>query len=78
MHDLHDFLTPVAIHELNEDNGYTDGQLARHIAIFEDQLPDITSADIVLVGVSEIRGSGVNDPVINAPDHIRKQLYRLH
>ena len=32
------------------DNGYTDGQLAKHIAIYETELPDITHADIVLVG----------------------------
>lgn len=78
MYDLHDFLSPVAIHELNEDNGYTDGQLARHIAIFENQLPDISNIDIVLVGVTETRGSGTNDSLTNAPDHIRKELYNLH
>jgi formiminoglutamase len=78
MYDLHDFLTPIAVHELNNDNGYTDGQLAKHISIYENELPDITSADIVLVGVNETRGSGVFDNDINAADAIRKQLYQLH
>jgi formiminoglutamase len=78
MYDLHDFLNPVAIHELNEDHGYTDGQLAKHIAIYEYQLPDIAEADIVFVGVNETRGSGVFDNTISAPDAIRKQLYQLH
>jgi formiminoglutamase len=78
MYDLHDFLNPVAIHELNDDHGYTDGQLAKHIAIYEYQLPDIAEADIVFVGVNETRGSGVFDNTISAPDAIRKQLYQLH
>jgi arginase family enzyme len=78
MYDLHDFLTAIPIHELNNDNGYTDGQLAKHIAIYEDELPDITNADIVLVGVHETRGSGIADNSLNAADCIRKQLYQLH
>lgn len=78
MYDLHDFLMPIPVHELNDDNGYTDGQLAKHIAIYENEMPDITNADIVLVGVNETRGSGVFDNTINAADTIRRQLYQLH
>ena len=76
MYHLHHFLTAIPVHELNNDNGYTDGQLAKHIAIYERELPDITHADIVLVGVNETRGSGVFDNTPNAADCIRKQLYR--
>ncbi len=78
MYDLHDFLTAIPVHELNDDNGYNDGQLAKHIAVYETELPDITHADIVLVGVNETRGSGVLDNTLNAADCIRKQLYQLH
>lgn len=78
MYDLHDFLTAIAVHELNDDNGFTDGQLAKHIAIYESELPDITDIDIVLVGVNETRGSGITDNTQNAADCIRKQLYQLH
>jgi formiminoglutamase len=78
MYDLHDFLTAIPIHELNNDNGYTDGQLAKHIDLYENELPDITNADIVLVGVHETRGSGVSDSLLNGADCIRKQLYQLH
>ena len=78
MYDLHDFLTPVPVHELNDDNGYTDGQLAKHIAIYENEIPDVTNADIVLVGVNETRGSGVFDGTMHAADSIRRQLYPLH
>lgn len=78
MYDLHDFLSPVDIHFLNEDSGYNDGQFAKHINIYETELPDITDADIVLVGVDEFRGSGIFDNNINAANTIRKQLYQLH
>ena len=78
MYDLHDFLTPIPVNKLNDDSGYTDGQLAKHIAIYENEMPDITNADIVLVGVNETRGSGIFDNTINAADAIRKQLYQLH
>jgi arginase family enzyme len=78
MYDLHDFLTPVAVHELNEDRGYTDGQLAKHMAIYETELPDIRQADVVLVGVNETRGCGIMDNHYSAADSIRKQLYQLH
>ena len=78
MYNLYDFLDPVAIDELNEDKGYNDGQLAMHIDIYKDQLPDITSTDIVLLGIRENRGSGLSEDITDAPDCIRRQLYRLY
>ena len=78
MHDLHDFLEPVSPAEQNGDDGYNDGQLAKHLLIYEDQLPDITDADIVLVGIKESRGNGITEIDETAPDQIRKQLYKLN
>jgi formiminoglutamase len=78
MYDLHDFLEPIAIHELNGDNGYNDGQFARQIDIHVKQVPDISNADIVIVGVAESRGNGIADHPANAPDTIRRQFYQLH
>ncbi len=78
MNDLQDFLTPVLLQQLQEDYTYTDGQLAKHLTIYENQIPDITNADIVLVGVTETRGSGHIDNTEKAADVIRKELYQLH
>ena len=64
--------------QLNEDNGYTDGQLGKHISIYENEIPDITNVDIVFVGINETRGAGVFENNQNAADAIRKQLYQLH
>ena len=78
MQDLHDFLSPIKIQEINDDNGFTDGQLAKYIAIFETEVPDISETDIVIVGIGETRGSGIQTGDSYAPDKIRKQLYQLH
>jgi len=78
MYDLHDFLAPIQLAAIHGDNGYNDGQFARHIAIYENELPDVTTADIVLVGVTEFRGAGIFEAQPSATDAIRKQLYQLH
>ena len=78
MHDLLEFLEPVPVHQLNNDEGYTDGQLAKHISIFEDELPDLEEAEIVLLGVTESRGNGYFEADNGAANAIRKHLYQLH
>lgn len=78
MQDLTDFLMPVVVHELNNDEGYTDGQLAKHILIFEDEIPEIADVDIVIVGVTETRGNGFLENSNDAANAIRRHLYQLH
>lgn len=78
MLDLIEFLDPVPLHELNDDEGYTDGQLAKHIEIFTEELPDIEHADIIILGVTEYRGNGYFESDNDAANVIRKHLYRLH
>jgi len=78
MYDLQDFLIPIDIHTLNEDSGYNDGQLARHILGYDSELPDLEKVDIILVGIGETRGGGVFNNGFEAADAIRKQLYQLH
>ncbi len=78
MYDLHDFLLPINKDVLNNDAGYNDGQLAKHVAIFETDLPDIAETDIVLVGILEQRGGGFIYDETNAADIIRKKLYELY
>jgi arginase family enzyme len=78
MQDLIDFLHPVSMHEFLDNNDYTDGQFAKHISIFETEMPDLNKIDIVLVGTGEMRGSGIFIGESNAADTIRKQLYSLN
>jgi formiminoglutamase len=78
MYDLHDFLEPIRFDGSIVDTIYNDGQLAKHITAYYDELPDVTNVDIVLVGVGETRGGGIFNSGSYGPDIIRKQLYQLH
>lgn len=78
MQGLSDFLLPINLGELNDDAGYYDGQLAKHIQVFETEMPDVQSADIVLLGVIENRGAADRNSTTNAANEIRKHFYRLN
>ncbi len=77
MYDLQEFLEPVNSRDLNDDVAYNDGQMAANIKIYEAELPYLEDADLVIVGINEQRGDGVNT-IHHAPDAIRRQLYQLH
>lgn len=74
---LLDFLEPINIFELSDDEGYKDTQLGKHILLNEGEMPDISTADLVIIGCGENRGlSFFNEPV-SGPDAIRKEFYSL-
>ena len=76
IHTIVDFLEPINRDELSNDEGYKDTQLGRHINAYEEEFPDITGADIVLVGCGEMRGEGgINN--IDGPNAIRSAFYGL-
>ena len=78
MQDLTDFLTPVNMELLREETDFTDGQIAKHLTIYEKDFPDLELADIILLGIGERRGSGLLLKENEAPDKVRRQLYQLH
>ena len=77
MQDLLDFLEPIPIHEINADEGYYEGQLARHVAIYQQELPDINDASIVIIGAKETRGESILGGAESAANEIRKELYKM-
>jgi formiminoglutamase len=78
--NLTDFLLPVNLAELSDDQLYHDGQIGKAIAAYETSFPDIAGADIVLVGCNEIRGSGKSNQsqAVAAADAVRRQFYQLY
>ncbi len=72
-----DFLEPVNLYELSEDEGYKETQLGRHIAVNEEYFPDLEQADLVLVGCGENRGFIAGGDVNDGPNAIRKEFYSL-
>jgi formiminoglutamase len=77
MYDLHEFLSPVNFAFLNEDKEYSDSQLANFIKAYQEEMPELSGVDIVIVGINEFRGDGFVAEE-NAADAIRKQLYQLY
>lgn len=76
--NLEDFLSPVNLHELNEDIPYNDFQTGSAVKAYSGYFPDPGEADIVLVGAGEERGGGRRTGPGEAPDRIRRELYRLY
>ena len=72
-----DFLEPINLAELSNDEGYKDTQLGKHIAVNESYFPELDIADIVLVGCGEHRGSLATENSNDGPDAIRREFYSL-
>lgn len=76
-YDLHEYLMPVNLAEINGDQAYNDSQMRTVIKINEEEIPDLTDVDIVIVGLNEFRGNGFISSE-NSADAIRKKFYELH
>jgi formiminoglutamase len=72
-----DFLEPINLYELSDDEGYKQTQLGKHILVNEDFFPDLQSADLVIVGFGETRGMQPSVDVNMGPNAIRKEFYSL-
>ncbi len=77
LHSLIDFLEPVNIAQISNDEGFKDTQLGKHIAVYDESFPDLTQADMVLVGCGEMRGAGMQFTGTDSPDAIRSAFYAL-
>ena len=75
---LIDFLEPVNIAEISIDEGFKDTQLGKHIAVYDEVFPDISDADMVLVGCGEMRGAGMQYINTTSPNSIRAEYYQLY
>src|SRR5688500_5725740 len=77
-HSLTDFLTPIALHQITDDEGYRDGQIGKHLAVYEDEFPDLDAADVVIVGCGEERGAGRKQISNQSTDAVRRAFYQLY
>ena len=75
---LSDFLTPLNLAAISNDQLYQDGQIGKLITAYENEFPDLFETDIILVGCTEQRGAGNNNNLhISAADAVRHQFYQL-
>ena len=79
LYSLHilDYLDPVNTREISNDEEYKDGQVGKLIEAYEEEFPDLSRADLVLVGCREERGARRSRTLMNGPDTIRRQFYQL-
>lgn len=75
--NISDFLSPVNLSAISNDEGYKEGQLGKIARVYQEEFPDLDEADIVIVGCGEQRGSGLIHGQSEAPDIIRRQFYSL-
>ena len=75
---IQDFVEPVNLDLLSKDEGYRDTQLGKHILVNEGNLPDISNADIVIIGAGECRGAGFALNGHEAANAIRAAFYNLY
>ena len=74
---MEDYLTPLSFHELFEEQSFNAFQLGHRIQAYQTEIPDLTDADIVLIGAEEYRGAGY--PMESAAaDAVRQQLYPMY
>src|ERR1700712_2457471 len=80
MYSLHilDYLDPVHVQEISNDEGYSDGQVGSLIEVYDEQFPDLLNADLVLLGCREERGAHRSRNDQHGPDAIRREFYSLY
>jgi arginase family enzyme len=76
-YDLNEYLTPLNPAIISGDASYNDSQMGSIIKLHEEEIPDLANVDIVIVGINEFRGSGINVAEHSA-DEVRKKFYELH
>lgn len=72
-----DFLEPINLAYLSNDEGYRDTQIGKHILVHDEEFPDISQAEMIIVGCGEMRGNGIEYDNASSPDEIRKEFYKL-
>jgi formiminoglutamase len=75
--NIADFLSPVNLSAISNDEGFKEGQLGKLAAVYDQEFPDLDEAQLVLVGCGEQRGSGLIHGQSPAPDIIRRYFYSL-
>lgn len=75
---LLDFLDPISLYQISNDQGYKDGQMGTRVMAHEAEFPDLDEADIILIGSNETRGSWQLFAEQSPADVIRHQFYSTY
>lgn len=75
---IKDFLEPLDLTVILGDDEWNSAQLGTTTQLYTNNFPDIDEAELILVGITDERGSGNGTAAGEAPSVIRKNLYRLY
>ncbi|MEY3350287.1 MAG: hypothetical protein RIQ50_398 [Bacteroidota bacterium] len=75
---LADFLEPIHLASILGDAELKEGQLGKSIVHYSDDIPDLSSADLIIAGCNDLRGNGDISGKEAGVDAIRKELYSLY
>ena len=77
--EIADFFAPLDVESISSGYVYQPNQLGSTIVKFEQHsnFPSTDECRIAIIGVKDGRGSADNEKSSNAPDFIRKHLYKL-
>ncbi|GAB3355484.1 formimidoylglutamase [Arachidicoccus ginsenosidivorans] len=73
-----DFLEPVHLFELSQDEGFKKSQIGYYIDSYEDNFPDLSEADLIILGIGEYRGKGFPNRGTPSADNFRTEFYQLY
>lgn len=71
------FLDPVNLFELSNDTAFRPTQIGKNILAYEEVFPDLENVDLIIVGIGEARGAGLQVNSSRAADNIRSEFYQL-
>ncbi|MDE1191956.1 MAG: hypothetical protein PW786_07450 [Arachidicoccus sp.] len=72
-----EFLEPLNLFEIADDTAFRATQLGKNILVYEESFPDLENADLIIVGIGETRGSGLQAMNNRAANNVRTEFYRL-
>lgn len=72
-----DFLEPVNKFMISGDEEYINNQVGHNIEVYDEGFPDISKADMVIVGCSDSRGGGGSKEDNVSVDAVRREFYNL-
>ena len=75
---LQDFLSPINPSRFEPENGYYTSQLGAKIICHQNSFPDLTDAQLAIIGVLEDRKAIQNEGCANGVEQIRTFLYQLN
>jgi formiminoglutamase len=77
-YSLTDFLEPVHLAMVSGDAEIREGQIGKTLMIYEDEMPDLSQADVVIASCNDLRGDGDLFKEGAGTDKIRKEFYALY